>query len=535
MKVVDLNFGALDAVTYQQRQQKDFLNRVFLKDIHIDELLSDNKYFLIGEKGTGKTAYSTYIHNNSINGFRSSIKNMSDTDYTTFLNIEESGHFQVSDIQNCWNAILLLLASSSIKKNEKNTFQVFPKFHKLNEAIQSYHDGAFDPEIITALNFVKKSEDFIKLFAGNENLNTNFGMKDITEINEQGSKLKSNIININRLFKDAIEEIKLTSNHIIFIDGIDVRPEHIDYESYLRCVSGLAKSVWDLNTQFFANIKDSPGRIKIVALMRPDIFEAVKFHNSNAKIRDNGVYVRWNTKYGSYRSSRLFALVDKMLARQDGQPKCSSGEAWDHYFPYQIVNRKIAERLDDSFIGFLRNSLYRPRDIISFMKIMQEHINDSRPDAKNFTESDFDYCLQEYSDYLLGEIKDYLSFYHSPIAFDQLHGFFNHLSGKGRFTWDEFVIAHDKYKKEQGANITIAKISGKNQEFLQFLYEMNVIGYTETGKYKNEYFTHWHFRDSNKSKLQPQIPTGLQHSHAYQIHSGLLRSLKLGTQRFTYD
>src|SRR5690606_12076156 len=131
-----------------------------------------------------------------------------------------------------------------------------------------------------------------------------------------------------------LSSLKLTKNHVLFLDGIDVRPSDLAFNDYMAIVRGLANAVWDLNQDYFSRIKDSPGRIKVVMLVRPDIFDSVEFQNANAKIRDNAVVLNWQTTYDNYRSSRIFALIDGILAKQQGHPVLPIGSAWDHYFNY---------------------------------------------------------------------------------------------------------------------------------------------------------------------------------------------------------
>ena len=58
------------------------------------------------------------------------------------------------------------------------------------------------------------------------------------------------------------------------------------FEDYLDCVKGLANAVWSINSVFFANIKDSKGRLRVVLLIRPDIFNSLGLQNQNSKIHE---------------------------------------------------------------------------------------------------------------------------------------------------------------------------------------------------------------------------------------------------------
>jgi hypothetical protein len=294
----------------------------------------------------------------------------------------------------------------------------------------------------------------------------------------------------------------------------------------------LANAAWSLNLDYFANIRDSIGRLKVVVLIRPDIFDAIGFHNINTKVRDNAVQLEWKTTYGDYRTLRLFLLIDGILGKQQyHKNELAPGEAWSHYFNYVITNRRIAERIDDPFIGFLRYYFYRPRDIISYILILQEYVNQHRPKAHEFTDKDFEKCQQEYSVYLLGEVKNHLSFYHSGADFDELTGFFRFLNGKTRFSWRDFQDAfHQHSLSVKHRKLTINELVDTPEALLQFLYSMNVIGYDETSGDKLANFVHWCFRDRSSVTLNPKIPPnlGAATERPYSVHPGLARSLKLG-------
>lgn len=54
----------------------------------LDELLNPNVYFLIGEKGTGKTAYATFLSNNNYKETKASISYLAATDYEKFYTLK---------------------------------------------------------------------------------------------------------------------------------------------------------------------------------------------------------------------------------------------------------------------------------------------------------------------------------------------------------------------------------------------------------------------------------------------------------------
>lgn len=527
----DLDLGKLDAVGYQDRKRKNYFSNVFLVDENLDKILEEDRYFLVGEKGSGKTAYGTYIVNNSPNKISSSIINIQTTDYEKFLNLHKEGVKQISTYEDFWRVIILLLIAEKLGRTIKGKIFNTEKLEILNIAIDNYYSSAFDPEIVNALKLIENSSTFAEVLAGTPDFGARFGIDFRESMESESLKFNSSLSQIEKVFKEAISDLKIDNNQILFIDGIDVRPDKINYDEYLNCISSLSHALWQLNTGFLNNIRDSKGRIKIVILMRPDIFEAVNFQNSNSKLRDNGVYLQWGTTYQNFRNSKIFAVIDRLLAKQEGHPKLNDGDAWRHYFNFDITNYRVAEKIDDPFIHFLRNSLYRPRDIIAYVNILKDYVSEIRNDASHFIPDDLVECQQEYSDYLFGEIKDYMSFYYNPTAFEQFHGFFNYLSGRSKFSWDQFESAYKLFTEEKDRSITLDRIRGGTSTFLQFLYEMNVIGYAESPKDGVGKFIHWNFRDRTIAKLKPQIPIELRSAESYHIHPGLVRALKLGAER----
>lgn len=163
----------------------------------------------------------------------------------------------------------------------------------IQSAIDEYYQKAFSPEIIQALQFVQESTLTAELISKYTNLGA--GEKDTFTASE--SRFQANLFYIQRSFETALKQIRLKSNHILFIDGIDIRPATIPYSNYLECIRGLANAVWEVNNDIFPAAKGSGVRMRTVLLVRPDIFASLGLQNLNTKIRDNAVFLDWRTDY----------------------------------------------------------------------------------------------------------------------------------------------------------------------------------------------------------------------------------------------
>ena len=88
-KISELNLGFSDAQNYARRDNKKMFNDIFVKNYFLEKLINPNIYFLIGEKGTGKTAYSVYLKNNNYRENKTVLSYISATDYDKFYNIKK--------------------------------------------------------------------------------------------------------------------------------------------------------------------------------------------------------------------------------------------------------------------------------------------------------------------------------------------------------------------------------------------------------------------------------------------------------------
>lgn len=523
--ISELNLGFADAENYKRRENKEFFNKIFIQNKYLNELCDPAISFIIGEKGTGKTAYAVYMSNNGYKNHVASLRYIRETEYRKFVSLKKEKHLDLSDFTNIWKVILCLLLSQQIRDKEDSNFleNRFGKFKALTDAIDEFYNGAFSPEIMTALTFVNESS----LSAGLLSKYFKAGGEKVSTQSFSETRYQTNILYIQHKFEKALSQVRIKSNHIIFVDGIDIRPGTIPYDDYLECVKGLANAVWELNNDFFPTIRGQKGlRMRVVLLIRPDIFDSIGLQNQNTKIRDNSVLLDWRTEYVNYRTSDIFTLVDHLLSSQQVE-QLSRGEAWGHYFPFNTpsVSGLQGDTNFTSFISFLRYSYYRPRDIITMISILRENLGNEQ---RLFTLADFyDVKFQrKFSNYLLGEIKDHMSFYYRPEEYEHFLSFFSYLKGKFKFDYEYYCNAYNSYISDlSGKCDELPQFTTTEYNFLQFLYDLNVLCYIEMPEDSNSHpFYHWCFKDRNYSNISPKVNTRAE----YQIFFGLQKALNIG-------
>ena len=273
------------------------------------------------------------------------------------------------------------------------------------------------------------------------------------------------------------------------------------------------------------NIKDFKGRMRVVLLIRPDIFNSLGLQNQNNKIRDNSAVLNWLTTYPEYRTSDLFSMADRLLSGEQ-EVALPPGMTWDYYFPYNTTRGIFPQTHKSAFISFLRYSFYRPRDILTILSIQKDNfIEQGRKPTEVFSEQDFyiPSFTRKYVDYVLGQVKDHLAFYYSNENYELFLKFFEYLNGHSGFTYSEFLNVFKDYKEFINKNIKYEPDFCETPDiFLQFMYDLNVVGYIVDTD--NERFFGWCFRDRTSSNIAPKVRTRAR----YEVHYGLMKALDLG-------
>lgn len=502
-----------DAANYQVRENKAFFAKIFLRTDELQRCLDPSVYFLIGEKGTGKTAYATYIENNPADKFSAKVVTLTETQYKRFIELKKHGKLSYSDFANVWRQILLVVTSQVIIDKSKGFIARFTgKFSKVENQLKRWNQKALNPEVEVAFEAVLK-----------EGLSGKLGNKDLGEISGESStqdtvrvtETNHRLLESELALKQAIGDLNLSKNHIVFIDGIDFRPNSISYSDYLGCIRGLGEAVWQLNQDYFSRIRDSIGRIKIVLLVRPDVFHLLGLHNSNSRIQDNSVFLDWSTTEAVAAESSLFEVSGKYLSSQQTF-EVKPHDAWNQYFGDV-----------GSFKRLLRISFQKPRDILTLIKQLRLlHLRKGRGSHEAFDSaliSDGEFT-RKVADYLLGEVRDYASFYMGPADFSAYIKFFQYLNGRASFSMDEFELAFDRFSGWLRGEPVKKEFASDSESLLQFFYDVNVIGYQEAAVDSSETFVHWSFRERSLNNLNPKVKsTGL-----LVVNPGIAKALEIG-------
>lgn len=517
-QIKDLNEPYNDALNYRTKPQKEFFNKVFLRTEHLKKCLLPSTYFLMGEKGTGKTAYAVYLENNSVDEYRCQVTTMTETQYKRFIELKRQGKLTYSDYANIWRSMLLFLVGRMLVTKSKNFLhKITGKFTKVEEEIRKWSNNALNPEMESAFEAVSSASFSAKLAAHEIG---DIGSSLNHQQTEKTPTIRHYLLETENSLKEAISSLTISKGHILFIDGIDYRPELVPYHEYIECIKGLGEAVWQLNTEFFGSIKDSKGRIKVVLLVRPDVFHALNLYNSNSRLQDNTVFLDWATTEREYEESALYEVSGKYFSTQQTHD-VTHREAWDHYYDEICSDHAVFRRL-------LKTTFQKPRDVLTFIRISRTSAIRNGHGSNSIFSKDLPSSpafTREFSDYLLGEVRNYAAFYMTQEDFGRYIKFFQYLDGRNRFTMTEFQEAYERFKAwVKGEPIKATEYLRDSEALLQFFYDVNVIGYSESASTDSEMFFHWSYRERSLNNIAPKVKT----TGVLILNQGISKVLDIG-------
>jgi len=511
-----------DAENYRQRSDKAFFNDIYFRTEFLEQLLDPKKYFLCGDKGTGKTAMAVYLHNNEYKDTKADHVFIRSTEIRELQTLRRSGRLSLPDMQLLWETTLLLRVARQVDDQvlANGWMQKYALLHGIKATLERYYEERQNPEIKVDIEILKNRDLSGKLAANDSEL----GVAAETKEKKNFTHYRDLVYAVNTELKKALEKARFSKRIIVLLDGLDNRHEDTTPKEYADTLSSLGAAVWNLNADFFSSIRDSKYRPKVVLLMRPEVVEMVGLSNAPLKMRDNGVELNWLVNdEARYRESRLFKLIDHVLAMQQSPVLGGQlGAAWDGYFPYK-------ENAIESFVLMLRRTYHRPRDLLTYIAQMQEVARDKDV----FELGDFESAEVErkFSEYLLSEIRNGLELTVSKNERDLIPVFFKSFGGSKRVSYAQYCSAHSSFIRDvERRQISVAgTIFEKADVLLQILFENNILAYIEKTE-KGRSYVRWFFRERTFGDPKPMV----QFDEIYLVHEGLSKALDVGVRKVRY-
>ena len=469
-----IDFGDIDGM-YDPNLESYFIDRNYFSDV-----FTNNKFFIIGRKGTGKSALYNWTNTVASKSGDICINILfNEFPFNRLLELKDNSFAQPYQYQTICKNMILGQFAASIVADEKhfdneqyNQLKYYVDnilgqgiddcFRRTINKVQEKAGGLTFPHI-TGSSSSKKEEELC------------FNDGDLTQINSILQKL-------------IIEYLKIysyNSKFIIQIDGVDENYNQVTalgskMNDYLQLVISLLKSVYGINQKFHQNkIKNA----KCIVYLRSDIFNSIHaLDPESARWEQNMIVLSWVVEGHRWLNNDLRRMINARISASIEKLKGTDG--FSHIIDYQLIDKRINGRIESHLFEYMVNrTFHRPRDILQFMiKIKESSIKEGVLNYKTF-----DLAEKEYSLWFLSEIRNEIS----PQISDTNSLFsFLRTVGSKRISKSDFKKKYEKFEDKIGMNA---------DDLINYLYNLGIISNVND---KGEWFS---IIRNEKSTFNPDI------------------------------
>lgn len=429
----------------------DSLEKYFYDCGHIQEIKKQNKFFVIGRKGAGKSAIACYAKKHLEEKMYVEIISFRDIPTQLMEQFYDERFAASNKYTVLWNFILavemskILLDSTKIETNARNKIKFFLEL--INPTLK---DNPKD-----YLNNVKSLGWSVSAGVGTPLASANVDVKKETLYAE---KYVNVIDYTNDLLNELIKAFPLDENFHLFFDELD--DNYQDEDNYKNMIIALFKATMDFNSKIFNQNK----KASAVILLRDDIYEKLTYADKN-KWRDFGIFLDWKpSKNRRWDEQELFKIANERIGASIDGVAHNGVNYWSKIFTTENISED-----ENAFDFIISRTFFRPRDIIQYVKSALEVAvgqNKSIIDKNVIEETDL-----KYGEWFKGELVDELF----PVIME-IQEIFNLFKINYKCVF---------YKKDIEDIFARHKLMTKYtiSELLQILYNYSIIGQFMDAKY----------------------------------------------------
>lgn len=473
LRLKDIPLGSTDAknelLSSSPEEIKRFLTSfVSPPALTIEKFTSREKYYIVGLKGTGKTALLRYIslrleEENSISSFvlfKSDVDEDLRKDFSRAARVqivtENSDSFEGDDFEAVWRWFIYRKIAAVIKDKHVESFQENAVLDTFRELVNS--EALIKPERAGLMRLVPS------IRKGNIEISHSPKLGLELEWDENG-RAKVNFNDLVRRADQAFQDLTPDTQRLnIFFDELELSYGNgKQYQRDSRLVRDLIVSVEKLN----AVAKSKGFAVCLYAAVRSEVLSSVDTLGKeiNKPIADFGSAILWNRPGLDAAQQPLLSIVEQRInnARREARlPLLRSAELWHQYFPGTINNQRPQ-------VYILHNSWYRPRDVVRLLISVQ----DQYPDETSFVLQGLEAVRKAYSTASWVEITEELK---AKYKSEDINGIkyifygYKQISSLSDLIERADIVAKDH---KETANL-LEKVSVK--ELLKDLYRIGVIG-----------------------------------------------------------
>jgi len=460
------------ATNWKLEAKSEDVGRYFYHMNEVEAILSGSKNYVIGRKGTGKTAISEFIltkgKQEGIYCEKLSFKNFPFNDLYDLTNEKYTPPNQYITL---WKYLIYSMICRLMLKNEN-----------INSQVRESLSLSYSTDPITNLPVIISSWT-----------NSDFKI-------ENGAQQPNNLSWIEKvnILENIIQKNLDNSNYYIIFDELDEDYRDIknidEFKPYNNLVTSLFKAVQDIKSIFrHSNLKIHP-----IIFLRDDIYDLIKDADKN-KWSDYKIEIDWDEN----KMKRLLAFrLSKAISST--QEVLNFDKAWEIIFHRSAVQMgDQGKKKMHSFDFIARSTQMRPRDFIKYIQACAEDtFYNQKPFIYPETIKQVD---KAFSNYLKAEIEDEIQ-----ALIPDIPQVFQVLSQirKWNFTIPEFKSAYNNYLKN-------GTIKETNVDYvMQTLFNFSVIGNQPKQKHIQ------YFRYKNKEAR-------INFNENIVVHRGLFKALQI--------
>jgi hypothetical protein len=441
MKTISYNFGDVEWGP-DEAKGDSLLKTYFVKIPEYDALAKGEYRYIIGRKGTGKTAIIQQMISEIEDRYDCFYKSLSLRDFPIqdLRALKDKGMNNKYQYVPIWTFLIvielckLLLSNQLMCENETA--------HELNDFIKANFPG--DVGFAETLTYLVSNKNKVQVSPAWLNFEKSKSSARTIFVPVHYQQITSKII-------DLLKMLDSNGKYYLFFDELDEGYKIGDKNLNLLLLA-LLRAVEDTALAF----KDSRINYFPVLALRSDIYNRLEDNDLN-KLDDYLIDLKWTKEYGS-----AYSLLDLIKARINASIDVFNPEkAWESISD----NANVPSKTKELWSYIYTRTFERPRDIVKFMKCCKKYHRQGK-----LTYDTVRCAEPDYSNWFYKEFKDEAQSF-LPIYKEVLSAITN--LGKGRFTMSE-IKEHLDAIPEVVEYMDNHRIS--HDKIMEYLFDTGVIG-----------------------------------------------------------
>lgn len=458
--------------------------KYFFSYDEVQAILNSDKCYVIGRKGTGKTAICQHIIRMTQQNCFSERLGFKNYPFNELYALQDEKYSSKSQYITLWKYLIYSTICRMMSKNNnvnKEIKELLLKLYPQNDTTQ----------------LARKVNEWTDIEFGVNVLGNGASLK--VGRNVVDAQKKYSWIEKVSILEDIIKEYAGDSKYYIVFDELDEDYRDVYNQNsvtkYEDLLTSLFKAVQDVKDTF----NGCDVNVMPIVFLRDDIYSRLKDPDKN-KWSDFKIELEWS-------SEKIKRLIAYRISKDADKPELAHnfGKAWNSIFHFGNITYGDRQGKETTQYEFIQNSTQlRPRDFIKYIQACCATAYDKGEwYISNETIKAVD---REFSNYLIAEIKDEI--YPLLPEIDIIFQILSHMR-KQIFQPSEFIQQYNNYlenKTVQEANVSYV---------LDVLFNFSIIGNQHRSQADRKFFKYLHTNMTYNAE------------EAIVLHRGLLKALQI--------